>query len=130
VDWHGREVQLANLRIDLERLLKTVRQHYSAKTFARCQLLLERLVEGYNRAEIRLELGWSESTYDFTMSLIRDMAQFAEGYQRVPNRCAKMSEAERASIDRMHRAGYTQPEIARRVGRDPKTVWRVLQQTQ
>jgi len=127
VDIHGAETRLANLRLDLETLLKTVQRHYRPAIFERCLLVLERLSEGYMPNEIRLELGWTKVTYESTMTLIRRMSQFAEEYHRAPNRCAKLSEAEIARIYAMRQSGCTQPEIARRIGRDPKTVWRVLQ---
>jgi len=127
VDIHGAETRRANLRLDLETLLKTVQAHYRPAIFERCLLVLERLSEGYMPNEIRLELGWTKVTYESTMTSIRRMSQFAEDYHRAPNRCAKLSEAEIARIHALRSSGCTQPEIARLVDRDPKTVWRVLQ---
>jgi len=129
IDIHGAEVRRANLRLDLEKLLRIAQKHYSPAVFERCLLLLERLVEGYTPAEIRLELGWTKSTIDGTMTIIRQMSRFAEGYQRAPNRCAKVSEAEIARIRTLRSSGFTQPEIARLVGRDTKTVWKLTQGT-
>ncbi|MHB8628128.1 MAG: helix-turn-helix domain-containing protein [Aggregatilineales bacterium] len=130
IDIHGEEVRRANLRLDLERLLNTVRVHYRPAIFERCLLVLERLAEGYTAGEIRLELGWTQVTYDGTMTFVRQMSQFAEGYKRAPNRCTKMTSAEIGRIHTMRRAGYSQPKIARIVGRNPKTVWSVLQTTE
>ncbi len=127
LDIHGKETQRANLRLDLEKLLKTVQAHYRPAIFERCLLVLERLSEGYTPAEIRLELGWTKVTYESTMTLIRRMSRFAEDYQRAPNRCTKMSEAEIARIHALRASGCTQPEIARLVGRHVKTVWAVTQ---
>lgn len=127
LDIHGKETQRANLRLDLEKLLKTVQAHYRPAIFERCLLVLERLSEGYTPAEIRLELGWTKVTYESTMTLIRRMSRFAEDYQRAPNRCTKMSAAEIARIHALRASGCTQPEIARLVGRHVKTVWAVTQ---
>jgi len=63
------------------------------------------------------------------MTLIRQMSRFAEGYQRAPNRYAKVSEAEVVRIRRLRASGLTQPEIVRLVGRDTKTVWKLTQGT-
>ncbi len=127
VDIHGIETRRANLRLDLEKLFRTVQAHYTPAVFERCLLILERLAEGYTPGEIRLELGWTTSTYDGTMTFIRRMSQFAEDYHRAPNRCRKLSETEIQRIYSLRASGCTQPEIARLVGRDHKTVWRVLQ---
>jgi hypothetical protein len=129
IDIHGEETRRANLRLDLGKLLKTVQAHYRPAIFERCLLVLERLAEGYTRKEIRLELGWTEVTYESTLTLIRRMSTFADDYQRASNRCAKMSEAEIARIHALRTAGCTQPAIARLVGRDPKTIWKVMQPT-
>lgn len=127
VDIHGAETRRANLRLDLEKLLRTVQAHYRPDIFERCLLILERLIEGYLPNEIRLELGWTKSTYDGTMTIIRRMSTFTEEYHRAPNRCTKLSEAEIARIHALRGSGCTQPEIARLIGRDHKTVWKVLQ---
>jgi hypothetical protein len=129
IDIHGEETRKANLRLDLGKLLKTVQTHYRPAIFERCLLVLERLAEGYTAGEIRLELGWTKVTYESTMTFIRRMSTFAEDYQRAPNRCAKMSEAEIARIHGLRAAGCTQPAIARLVGRDTKTIWKVMQPT-
>lgn len=127
VDIHGEEIRRADLRLDLERLLNTVKRHYRPAIFERCLLVLERLAEGFTASEIRLELGWTQTTYDGTMTFVRRMSRFAEGYERAPNRCTKLSSPEMARIQTLRRAGYSQPQIARLVGRNPKTVWLVLQ---
>lgn len=129
VDIHGIETRRANLRLDLEKLFRTVQTHYSPAVFERCLLILERLAEGYTPGEIRLELGWTTSTYDGTMVFVRRISQFAEEYHRAPNRCRKLSAAEIQRIYALRASGCTQPEIARVIGRDHKTVWKILQPT-
>ncbi len=129
IDIHREETRKANLRLDLGKLLKTVQAHYRPAIFERCLLVLERLAEGYTAGEIRLELGWTKVTYESTMTLIRHMSTFAEDYQRAPNRCTKLSEAEIARIHALRAAGCTQPAIARLVGRNAKTIWKVTQPT-
>ncbi len=128
-DIHGADLRRANLRLDLETLLYTVKQHYRPAIFERCLLVLERLVEGYTPAEIRLELGWTTVTYESTTTLIRRMSRFTEDYHRAPNRYAKLSDSEIGRIHALRQAGCTQQQIERRTGRNLKTVWLVLQPT-
>jgi len=130
VDIHGKETQRANLRLDLEILLQLARKHYNPAVFERCLLLLERSAEGYTSTEIRLELGWSTHTYNMTAQQVRQMSQFAEGYQGIIGRANILTEADRKRISRMRKAGYSCTEVARFIGCNPMTVYRFSQTAQ
>jgi len=130
VDIHGKETQQANLRLDLEMLLQLARKHYSPAVFERCLLLLERSAEGYTPTEIRLELGWSTHTYNMTAQQVRQMSQFAEGYQGIMGRSNILSDKDRARIHTMRQSGCSLAEIARFVGCHMGTVWRIVHSAQ
>lgn len=130
VNVHGRETQRANLRLDLDMLLRIARKHYNPAVFERCLLMLERFAEGYTSTEIRLELGWSRDRYTKTAQQVRQMSQFADGYKSISGRSNVLTKADQERIQRMRKEGCSQAEIARFVGCNPLTVWRVCHAAQ